>query len=76
MMRATGHHFMNIFRTFISASARRTMPTPNKPPPAPTVPTAIKSREDAKLGDGSGYDVQDEMTDHELKSRPLPRVVS
>lgn len=44
-------YYMNIFRTLFSAS--RTMaPKTFKAPPAPTVPTAIKSREEAVLGDG------------------------
>jgi hypothetical protein len=46
-------------RQFLSSfsAASRTMGGPKtKPPPPPTVPTAIKSSEEAKLGEGSELD--------------------
>lgn len=42
----------NFVQSFSSSSAARTM-TKLKTPPAPTLPTAIKSREEAKLEEGS-----------------------
>ena len=42
----------SLLAPFSSSSAARMAPKAPKPPPAPTVPTAIKSSQDAKLGDG------------------------